>query len=260
MRSKFLCLHLMVAVLACGIHGSGLVAAPLYQATKTNAMFKATTSTNGNTNNLASEGGLGKQYAGGGDFYYVIDDIDNGIDDGLLPDKLKYVFTLSNAEKDAILNNDGVGKITVVAARDLGRLINPDAPGGYDPGTEYISALIDDEMVAGVTLFKETLSTSMTTPPHSEGAADLTKGPNFNTDVTATDSGMITKAIMQAAADDNSIELLLDPTDKIARLKIKSITLEYNAVPEPLSVNLLGLGGLLAALSIRTRGLSTNVT
>jgi hypothetical protein len=244
MRSNSLISYVAAALFAACVFASGLAAAPLYTATKNSPMFKATTSTDGNTNCQASEGCLGKQYAGGGGFFFVVDDIDNGIDDGLLPDKLNYVFTLTNAQKDAIRNNDGIGKITVTAARDIGRLLNPAAADGYDPGTEFINVEVSGVAVAGVNLFKETKSNTSTTPPHTENNVDLTKGPNFNTDVLATDSGVISKLMMQEAADNNQIEIALDPTDKVARLKIKSITLEYNAVPEPAAAILMILAGM----------------
>lgn len=249
MQAGILARAMTIGLVAGLVSVSRLNAAPFWEATKNNPQFKVTTNTNGALNNLASEGGLGKD--DGSSFTYVIDDIDNGVRDGLLPDKLKYVFSLTEAQANSIMNNDGIGRITVTAARDLGRTKNDD--GTYAPGTEFMFVLIGDTVVPDAYLYKELLTPTLTTPPHTENGADLTKGPNFNSDVTATESAFISQAIMQEAAGTGEIDLFLDPTERVARLKIKTITLEYMPVPEPQSFLLLLLGGTLAALQVRRR-------
>jgi hypothetical protein len=245
---------LMIGFIVAGVFTSKLYAIPYWESTKNNVQFKETTSTNGNTNNLASEGGLGKEIGEGLPFSFVIDDIDNGVQDGLLPDKLNYVFLLTNEQSNAILNNDGIGRITVTAARDIGRTRNED--GTYQPGTEFLGVLIDDVVVPGAFIYKELLTSTATTPPHTENNVDLTKGPNFNTDVTATESALIPKNMMQDGIGDNRIDLALDPTNSVGRLKIKSITLEYMPLPEPNSIILTILGGAATVLLMRRRRFS----
>ena len=62
----------------------------------------------------------------------------------------------------------------------------------------------------------------------------------------------ISGSMFNAAADQSDIEVELDPTDAVARLKIASVTLRYVSVPEP-PVWTLMIAALLAARILRGR-------
>lgn len=247
MRSRVALFTIAAALIAVCVPRL-VTAAIIYEQTIT-PLFVATTSTNGNSNCRASQGCMGKTIGEDNGFAFVVDDINNATPDGLLPNVLIFNFTLTAAEQAAIKGTPGIGQLIVTAARDIGRRAKEG--GGHDDPTEWLDARFNDVMIGvGDELFRNVLSTCPF--QHSEASADLTCGPNFNTDLKSTAMVSISGAMFNSAADHSDIEVELDPTNAVARLKIASVTLRFVSVPEP-PVWTLMIAALLAAGFLRGR-------
>jgi hypothetical protein len=62
----------------------------------------------------------------------------------------------------------------------------------------------------------------------------------------------ITGSLMQAAAGDGSIAVLVNPTDDVGRLKVFSLSLTVQVIPEPATL-LLWAAGLAGLALMRPR-------
>jgi PEP-CTERM motif len=144
-----------------------------------------------------------------------------------------FTFALTPAQKAALLGAaSGTGTFSVTAARDIGHKV-----GASDVEANLFPNI---EGTALSTLFQTTIDTCPAGERGVAYAADLVCGPNFHTDVTATDSAAITLALLKAAvATDSTIDFTLDPSAGMGRLKIFSAQLVIDAVagvsavPEP---------------------------
>jgi hypothetical protein len=183
------------------------------------------------TNCLAAEGCMGR--AG------LVD-----VAGGNLPNTISFTFSLTPAELAAVLGGAGtLGTLTVVASRDIGHKVGA-------PADDFLTVAAD-----GVGLGSLFINTIDTCPAGERGAAydaNLICGPNFHTDVTASDFLSLTAANVLSFVADGTVQVVLDPSDTVGRLKIFSVELEITQtapIPEPATWAMLvfGLGAVGAA-------------
>src|SRR5262245_38741241 len=168
----------------------------------------------------------------------------NDAPNGNLPNLFTFSFPLTPAEITAVTTTPGTGLLTVIAARDIGHK-------AADASVDQLIASIEGSALAN--LFQNTIDTCPAGERGTNYAQTEVCGPNFHTDVQATDSATIAQGAFQAAAADGTIQIVLDPTDTVGRVKIFSVQLQYTTtdVPEPATLGLALLG--LAALGFGRR-------
>lgn len=155
-------------------------------------------------------------------------------------------FNLTPAQVTAIAATSVVGSFTVVASRDI----------GHKAGAAAVDYLVmtGDAGVALGNLFENTIDTCPAGERGTDYANDLVCGPNFHTDVQATDTLLLSNASLQALAADGFINITTDPTATVGRLKFFSFRLlieEATTVPEPSTLALAALAGLLLLRRVR---------
>jgi hypothetical protein len=179
----------------------------------------------------------------------------NDVAGGNMPDTFTFAFPFSAAEIGLITGSPVVATLSVVASRDVGirTTIPPTAT-----ATEVLVTSADGTALGN--LFQTTTSTC---PAGERGGpgypADLNCGPNFHTDVTATDSLLVTNIV--AAVADGTLNIVLDPPtgggagNNLGRLKIFSVNLQVEQVPEPsvFALLVLALSGVAAFYRSRTK-------
>jgi hypothetical protein len=172
---------------------------------------------------------------------------------GNLPDTLSFTFTLTPAQVTALTSTPGEsGALTVVASRDIGHKAGAAA-------TDFIDVM--GEGVALGSLFTATIDSCPAGERGTDYASGLVCGPNFHTDVDATDMLSLSSADLMSFAADGSITFVFDPTATVGRLKIFSVQLQVTqapAIPEPATAGLVGLGLLAVALSARRKAASSD--
>ena len=152
-------------------------------------------------------------------------------------------FFLTPAQVAAVASTPVVARFTMVASRDIGHKAGAAA-------VDYL--VITGDGGAGLgNMFFDTIDTC---PAGERGAAypvDLVCGPNFHTDVQATDTLAISQAAIQSFAADGVVTFTINPTGtgpggaEVGRLKLFSFRLQIedvSTVPEPSSLALLLLG------------------
>jgi len=168
----------------------------------------------------------------------VFDAAGNPIAAGNLPDTLSFAFTLTAGEIAAInANPGGAGTLSMTASRDLG------LRAGTAVNTDFLVTSVDGTLIGN--LFGTTVSTCPA--GENSGPINFACGPNFHNDVTAVSSLDIASLLFRTSAADGTINVLVNPTDDVGRLKVFSLTLQFasasaSAVPEPASLALLGVG------------------
>jgi hypothetical protein len=188
------------------------------------------------TNCRDSEGCLGRTGL-------VFDSAGNPLAAGNLTDTNLYTFTLTPADITAVnANPGGTATVSMTAARDLG------LRAGTATNTDFLVTSLDGTLIGD--LFGTTVSTC---PAGENSPINFACGPNFHNDVTAISSLDVSGPLFQTAAADGLVNLLVNPTDDVGRLKVFSLTLQYaaNAVPEGSSIWLLGIG--MAGLAVVRR-------
>jgi hypothetical protein len=181
------------------------------------------------TNCRDSEGCLGKTGQ-------VFDSAGNPLAVGNLTDTLLFTFTLTPAQMAAIVATPvPSATLSMTAARDLG------LRAGTPTNTDFLVTSVDGTGIGN--LFGDTVSTC---PAGENSPINFSCGPNYHNDVTAVSMLGITGSLMQAAAADGSIDVLVNPTDDVGRLKVFSLTLSVQVIPEPATLLLwtAGLAGL----------------
>ena len=155
---------------------------------------------------------------------------------GNLTDTILFTFTLDPAQLAAVNANPGqTATLSITAARDLG------LRAGSASNTDFLVTSVDGTLIGN--LFGTTVSTCPA--GENSGPINFACGPNYHNDVTAVSSLDFSSALFLAAAADGVVQALLNPTDDVGRLKIFSVTLQYeesNSVPEAATLALLGLG------------------
>lgn len=166
---------------------------------------------------------------------------------GFLPDVFAPIaFSLTSAQATAVANTPVVARFTMVASRDIGHRAGAAA-------VDYLVITGDSGTALG-NLFFNTIDTC---PPGERGSdydANLVCGPNFHTDIQATDTLNISQTDIRSLAADGFVNITIDPTGTgpssgaVGRLKLFSFQLQIedvSTVPEPSSLALLGAALLL---------------
>lgn len=167
---------------------------------------------------------------------------------GMLPRiaPITYDFAVSDDEKTAITKNARTfGRLTVVASRDIG--LRPKAGGGFNDPQDWIvvgksaipSTIGDEKKGLGFGLLY--LNTKSDCGPENEKGFKEGCGPNYHTDVKATDSVKIEAGEFQKLIGGGKITLVLSPSGGkgftgVGLLKIFDAKLEAVEVPEPAAV------------------------
>jgi hypothetical protein len=233
----------LVAALLILLWPAAASAAVIYQASIF-PLFTANADVGSFTNCRADQGCLGTA----GNVDSNNDGAINAGDVGTLPNVLPFGFALTAAQQAAIgALATGSATLSMTAARDIGHKAG-------DPVVDFLVTTM--EGVALGNLFQSSIDSC---PAGERGVgypATLVCGPNFHTDVTATDSLSIGLAALKTAAADGTINFAFDPTDSVGRLKIQEIRLvvqDTAAVPEPSSLTLLALALFALGVARRSR-------
>jgi hypothetical protein len=169
-------------------------------------------------------------------------------------------YFLSPAQVAAVTSTPVVGRFTIVASRDIGHKVGAQA-------LDFLSIRGDGGIALG-DLFVNTIDTCPAGERGSPGYPDnLNCGPNFHTDVQATDLLTIGQSDIQSFAADGAITFTIDPSGDgaggtaVGRLKLFSFRLEIEAVstavPEPSALGLLCLALVSLAFTRRIRASGT---
>jgi len=186
-------------------------------------------------NCLAAEGCFGK----------------NGLVDttgGDFPSSLAFVFSLTAAQVASITAGPGAqATLMVVASRDIGHKSGASAD-------DFLGATADSVSL-GKNLFIDTIDSC---PPGERGSSpsypsNLVCGPNFHTDVTATDQISIGTADITSFVADGSVNVVLTPSATMGRLKVFSVELLVTQVPEPSSFVIIAGGIFALGFALRAR-------
>jgi len=183
-----------------------------------------------------SEGCLGKTGL-------VFDAAGNALAVGNLTDTILFTFTLT-PQQISLINATAAptATLSMTAARDLG------LRAGTAVNTDFLVTSVDGTGIGD--LFGTTVSTCPA--GENSGPINFACGPNFHNDVTAVSTLGITGSLMQAAAGDGSIGVLVNPTDDVGRLKVFSLSLTVQVIPEPATL-LLWAAGLAGLALMRPR-------
>lgn len=156
-------------------------------------------------------------------------------------------FFLSPAQVSAITSMPVIGRFTMVASRDIGHKAG-------NPAVDFL-AISGDGGVALGNLFENTIDTCPLGERGTDYVATLVCGPNFHTDVQATDMLVISQANIQSFASDGAITFTIDPSASVGRLKMFSFQLQIEGtevpVPEPTSLALMAASLLVLPLARR---------
>ncbi len=161
---------------------------------------------------------------------------------GNMPNTFTFTFTLTAADIALINSTPDFGVLTVVAARDIGHKAGAVA-------TDWVVTTLDGNALGN--LFQNTIDSCPAGERGTGYPQNTVCGPNFHTDIMATDSFNISQSIFRAAAADGTIQVVLDPTDSVGRIKIFSVQLSAESVSEPPVILLVLLGGTAMFLSRR---------
>jgi hypothetical protein len=190
-------------------------------------------------NCLGGEGCFYKKNLGTGDGISV----DGMTFGGLIPNTIPLKFKVSAAEKAAITNTPkGTATLLVKASRDLGQRQVDDGKGG----TKFADPVDWLTVKIGGNSFGDLFKNIQSTCPKGETLGTANCGPNFHTDIQASDSSSAIgqATLLGAIANDptfgDQIVINLQRTADVGRLKIFQATLTF--VPEPSAVVTLALG------------------
>jgi hypothetical protein len=159
-----------------------------------------------------------------------------------------FEFTLTPAEIADINSMNGQGILKIRASRDIG--LRQKTGGGFLDPDDWLDTVGDTATLGR--LFEFTQSTC----GPGENAMNLDCGPNFHNDFTANDSLVINMDTFRDMAADGKIDVVFTPTASVGRLKIFTVELQFEALPEPASIALF-VAGFAGLAFVRRRRVQT---
>ena len=245
MRSLRMCRLAFGAVI--GLASSVVFGAPIYDSTINtgSVAYAVTPGTVSNfVNCFTSNGCMGKA-----NFVWDNPVNQNASATSTIPSAITYSFALTAAEKAALLAAPAgaVGQFFLTAGRDIG------IRQGANPEPDFLPTTLEGSSIG--TLFQSITSTCPAGERGTAYAADLVCGPNFHTDIAATDALTIPLAALVAAAGDGLINIRLAPSSTTGRLIIFSaeLRIDQKTVAEPGTLALIFAA--FAALGLARRRL-----
>jgi hypothetical protein len=172
---------------------------------------------------------------------------------GNMPGVFTLNFTLTAADIALINSTPDFGLLRIVAARDIGHKAG-------DSATDVLATTFDGNALGN--LFQNTIDSCPAGERGTNYPQTLPCGPNFHTDVTAADSFTLSQSILRAAAADGTIQVVLDPTNTVGRIKLFSVELAAVsvAVSQPPAILLVLLGGCIALFVSRRQWRATQLS
>jgi hypothetical protein len=193
-----------------------------------------------------------------------------------LPNKIEFRFALTQAEANEINTMKGFGILRLDAARDIGKRCAETDPADATKCKSFNQAnamenlkLTDNEGKGFSDLLFEDLQSAKSCPAGENAqmggngnVINMNCGPNFHTDVRDLASSVrIPQDILKQMTQDMELVFALEPNkqggaaSRIGRLKLFEATFNFQAVPEPSGLLLIGLGlaGLAGVRAARGR-------
>jgi PEP-CTERM motif-containing protein len=156
-----------------------------------------------------------------------------------------FTFALTPAQIGSITGGPGAqATLSVTASRDIGHKAG-DAP------NDMLATAADGVPLGN--LFTNTIDSCPAGERGTNYPADTVCGPNYHTDVKATDQLSIGTADITSIAADGTVNVVLTPSAQMGRLKIFDVELLVTQVPEPTSYAFFAGGLVVLGLLLRAK-------